>query len=160
MKREEILRYLPVGIFGAVTTTIIHDIGIGLGFWAVLQASYPLYEMLPYFYGQIPVLIMWIFKFTNGRVGRYFLVNAIIDIGFAYYFLNIFLSQRGIYELVGITPFGVWLINMGHATLLYVYQKLQEGELTSSLLAILRTPVPVIALNKPLFIRNKKRGQD
>lgn len=160
MKREEILRYLPVGIFGALTTTVIHDIGIRFGFWAVLKASYPLYEMLPYFYGQIPVLIMWIFKFTNGRVGLFYLVNAIIDIGFTYYFLNIFLPKQGLYELVGITPLGVWFINMMHATLLYIYQKLQEGELGAKLAAALKTPVPSSALSKPLFARKQRGDQD
>lgn len=160
MKRMEILRYLPAGIFGALTTTIIHDMGIGWGFWAVLQASYPLYEMLPYFYGLIPVLVMWIFKFTNGRIALFFLVNAVIDIGFAFYFLDVFLPRQGLYELLGVTPLGVWLINMAHATMLYAYQKLLEGELGARFLAVLRTPVVSSALSKPLWARKNKGDQN
>lgn len=132
MKREEILRYLPVGLFAIVTTTIVHDIGIPAGFWVVRQAAFPLNEMLPYFYGLIPVLTMWIFKFTNGHFWSYMLVNAVVDIGFAYYFLARLLPGWGIYSLAEISSFGVWLINLGHALTLYLYQKVQEGALQCS----------------------------
>jgi hypothetical protein len=49
MKREDIKRYMPVGLFSIVLTTIIHDIGIRYGFWVVQDAAFPLYTMLPYF---------------------------------------------------------------------------------------------------------------
>jgi len=86
MKRGEIKRYMPVALFAIVLTTIIHDIGITLGFWVVQEAAFPFNEMMPYFYGLIPVLTIWIFKFTNGRFWVYMVTNAILDLGF--YFLS------------------------------------------------------------------------
>jgi hypothetical protein len=129
MKREDIKRYMPVALLAGLLTTFIHDAGISLGFWVVRYNAFPLYEMLPYFYGLIPVLTLWIFKFTNGRLWVYIITNLILDIGFAYIFLGILLPARGIYALVGITRPQVLLINVLHITLLYVYQKWQEGEL-------------------------------
>jgi len=81
------------------------------------------------------------------------LTNAILDIGFAFYFLGTLLPSWGIYALVGITSFQVWLINLGHATMLYLYQKWQESEFA---LGIKRksSPIRQAAATKPLF--NKK----
>lgn len=129
MKREYIKSYMPVAILAAALTTIIHDIGITLGFWVVRDNAYPLYEMLPYFYGLIPVLTMWIFRFTNDRLWFYIITNLVLDIGFVYYFLGNLLPARGIYALVGIARPQVLLINIVHFMLLYLYQKWQEGEL-------------------------------
>ncbi|NLI11287.1 hypothetical protein [Pelotomaculum propionicicum] len=128
MKKEEIKYYLPVGIFAAVLTTIIHDVGITYGFWVVWDAAYPLYEMLPYFYGLIPVLTMWVFKFTYEYFWLYLFFNAILDIGFAFFLLNAFFPGRGIYALANITSFQVWLINIGHALALYAFQILLQGK--------------------------------
>lgn len=149
MNREDVKRYMPVGLFSIVATTVIHDAGVILGFWVVWHAAFPLNEMLPYFYGLIPVLTMWIFKFTNGNFWAYLFVNAIIDIGFSFYFLDAFLPGRGIYALAGITSFQVWLINLGHATVLYVYQKWQENALLPSAKNLFALVRPAAA--KPSF---------
>lgn len=69
MKREEIRRYLPAGIFAALLTTAIHDVGLTYGFWVVLDRARPLYGMLPYFFGLIPVLSMWILKYKTAGSG-------------------------------------------------------------------------------------------
>lgn len=127
MKREDIKRYMPVGLWAIVSTTIIHDVGVTLGFWTVLKAAFPLNEMLPYFYGTMPVLTMWVIKFTYGRFWLYVLTNTVLDIGFAFFILNRFFPSMGIYKLVGISPFGVLAINYLHMVALYIYQMWQEG---------------------------------
>jgi hypothetical protein len=149
MKREDVKRYMPVGLFSIVATTFIHDTGITLGYWVVWHAAFPLNEMLPYFYGLIPVLTMWIFKYTNGKFWVYLFANALIDIGFSFYYLNAFLPGRGIYALAGITSFQVWLINLGHATVLYGYQKWQENTLLPAVKNLFAFRRPAAA--KPSF---------
>ena len=127
MKREDIKRYMPVALFAIVLTTIIHDVGITLGFWVVQEAAFPLNEMMPFIYGDIPILTMWVFKFTFGRYWVYMITNAILDIGFAFFLLNKLFPSKGIYALVGISSFQVWLINLVHATLLYGFDMWQES---------------------------------
>ncbi|PKM76707.1 MAG: hypothetical protein CVU90_11020 [Firmicutes bacterium HGW-Firmicutes-15] len=159
MKREEIKRYMPVALLAIVITTIIHDTGIGLGFWVVRETAFPLYEMLPYFYGLIPVLTLWIFKFTNGRFWIYVITNIILDIGFAFYLLGNMFPNRGIYALVGITSTQVLLLNLGHFTLLYVFQKWQEGELVT-VAKNLFTPKLYSAATKPFFNNNSDKAEN
>ena len=103
---------MPVGLWAIVSTTIIHDVGISLGFWIVKWSAFPFNEMMPYYYGTIPILVMWIFKFTYGRYWLYIIINMILDIVFAFFLLNFFFPSRGIFILIGITSFRVWLINI------------------------------------------------
>jgi hypothetical protein len=41
MKKEEVKRWMPVTMFAVVLTTIIHDIGTTLGFWATRESIFP-----------------------------------------------------------------------------------------------------------------------
>lgn len=132
MKKEDIKHFMPVALFSVVTSIVIYDTGLALGLWELRQKTFPFNEIMPYYYGTIPILTMWIFKFTFGRFGVYMTVNAIVDIGFAFLLLNIIFPAYGMYRLVGASSFFVWLINLIHATILYVYQMWQESVLLST----------------------------
>jgi len=60
--------------------------------------------MMPYFYGTMPVLTIWVLGFTFNHFWIYMVVNTILDLGFAYIILDYFYPITGIYGLVGITP--------------------------------------------------------
>ena len=95
MKRDEIRRYMPVGLFATLTTISVHDVGIKNGFWVVKGPVYPFNEMLPLFYGMIPILLIWFIKYTYGRFWFYFIGNAVLDLVFVYYFIDVFfVAQR------------------------------------------------------------------
>lgn len=160
MTRTDFKRYMPVALLAIVTATIVHDIGINVGFWVVQEKAFLFNEMLPYFYGVIPVLTMWIFKFTYGRFWTYMMTNTIVDIVFTFYILNIFFPSRGIYDLVGITSLQVMPITLMHAVLLYGYQMWEDSELVSikrsSLTANLQ-PVAAKPLSKE---RDEKKDRE
>lgn len=126
MKRDDIKRYMPVASFATVLSTIIHDAGITLGFWVVLKTVFPFKEMIPYLYGNMFVITLWVFKFTYGRFWLYAVTNLILDIGFNFFFLNIFLRSKGILDMT-ITPLQGLPITLIHALVIYFYQMWQEG---------------------------------
>lgn len=41
MKKEEVRRYIPVALFAAATSVIIHDVGLRLGFWVIQDVAFP-----------------------------------------------------------------------------------------------------------------------
>lgn len=131
MKKDKIKKWFPVGLAAIVTTTIIHDVGTTLGFWATIQPIFPFSEMLPYYYGTMPVLTIWVFKFTYGRFWLYMLVNLVLDIGFNFFLLSYFLPVRGIFEF-NINPLFSLPITLGHAVVLYIYQIWQDDALLST----------------------------
>lgn len=125
MKKDEIKRYMPVALFTVVTSAIIIESGTTLGLWDYRETAYPI-KMISYNYGTVPVITMWIFKFTYKRFGVYIVTNALVDLGFAYLILP-WLVSRGIFDFVNSSM--VFFITIPHSILLYVYQKWQEGDL-------------------------------
>lgn len=126
MKREDIKRYMPVALFAAITSILIVEVGDTLKWWAVKETAYPLHN-ISYLYGLNPVLTMWLLRFTYGRFWLYMVIDAVLNLGFAYLVLNYFLSSRGIFLYIGITPFQTFLITTAHGILLYGYQIWQEA---------------------------------
>lgn len=132
MKVKEIKRYIAAGFLSIVLTTIVHDVGITFGFWVVRETTYPFYEMMPYFYGTMPVLTMWVLKFTFNHFWRYMAVNTILDLGFAFIILDYFYPTTGIYGLVGITPIPTAAIAILLAVIIYPFQMWQDDILLRS----------------------------
>jgi len=125
MKKEDIKRFLPVGLLSALTSVIIHELGISLGLWKYLVTAYPL-QMAPFLIGLNPVLTMWIFKFTYKKFWWFLAVEIVSNIGFDLWFLPHFLPSRGISQFLS-SPFLALVITTVHGIILYLYQMWQEG---------------------------------
>jgi hypothetical protein len=126
MKGEDIKRYMPTALFATITSVIIVEVGSTLKWWIVSETAFPL-QNISYLYGMNPVITMWMLKFLYKKFGLYVVIDAVLNIGFAYFLLNFFLNNRDIYHNVGATPFQVFLILTAHGIMLYGYQMWQEG---------------------------------
>lgn len=158
MKKEEVKRWMPVAMFAVVLTTIIHDVGTTLGFWATQQSTFPFYQMIPYYYGTMPILTIWVFKFTYGHLGLYFATNTILDIGFNFFLLNYFLPSRGIFEF-NISPFPSVLITLMHAVVIYGYQIWQDDIFLNTTKNIIASNIQPAAA-KPLSNQQEGKTKD
>ena len=127
MKRTDLKHYMPVGIFAALTSVLIGDIGVTYGIWVHQQTAYPFNSVMPFDIGLNLVLTLWVFKYTYGRFWKYFLVNLILDIGFNFIFFGKFLPSKDILHVVGGSPLQMLAITLSHAVLIYGYQIWQEG---------------------------------
>jgi hypothetical protein len=125
MKKESIKRYMPVAFLAIVTSVLIYDIGFTFGLWIFRETVFPFYQQMPFFFGAMPVLTMWVLHFTFGQFGAYMLMNLILDIVFNFFLLGIFLPGRGILEL-SVSPYRTLPITLVHAIMLYGYQIWQE----------------------------------
>lgn len=153
LKKEELKRYMPVALFATVTTAMVVESGITLKLWSIRETVYPLNQMPAYVYGVVPVVTMWIFKYTYGRFWRYWVVNAIFDVIFSYVFLA-WLVSRGIFEYVN-SFFVLWTTSLPHGISLYLYQMWQEDALVPAVKEFfLLKPQP--AATKP-FIKDKDK---
>jgi len=157
MKKTEVKHWMPVAMFAVVLSTIIHDIGTTLGFWATRESLFPFYEMFPYYFGTMPVLTIWVFKFTYGRFGMYFITNTILDIGFNFFLLNYFLPSRGLFEF-SISPILSLPITLVHAIVIYGYQMWQDDVLFDTKKIIINNIQPAVA--KPLSNLQEDKKKD
>jgi hypothetical protein len=118
--KQNVIRFFSAGLFTAFTSGIIWQFGSWFGFWHIKEISSPL--ML---YTFLPVIAMWVLRFTYGRFWKYVLANAIIDLGFAF-FLFPWFDQREIISTGPWTSLIVYAINFLHAAIIYVYQVWHE----------------------------------
>ena len=125
MKRDDVKRFAPVGIFAALTGTLIGEIGGTLQFWGIGETVFPFGNTPTFGYGAIPVASMWVFKLTYGRFWTYVVTNAILDLGLAYVIFP-WLVSIGVFTFLR-SSLIVYIINWGHQILLYSYQIWQEG---------------------------------
>ncbi|BBB90191.1 MAG TPA: hypothetical protein PKA28_06490 [Methylomusa anaerophila] len=131
MKKEEIKRWMPVAMFAVVLATIIGDIGIRLGVWATREPTFPFSQILPFFYGVMPVLTIWVFKFTYRHFWPYMITNLILDVVFNFFILGYFLPGRGIVDF-NISPLLSLPITLLHAVVIYGYQMWQDEALLNT----------------------------
>lgn len=148
LKKDDVKRYMPAALFGALATTVIGEIALALNWWNVKEAIFPFYHMAPYIYGAFPVGVIWILKFTHERFWLFMFVNAVVDIILAFPILN-FTIQRGIAEIININNIQLFLIFLLNAVALYGYQKWQDDVLVFSE-STRNSPRLQSALAKPL----------
>jgi hypothetical protein len=120
MKKEDLKRFMPVTLFTAFTSGIMHQILIMTGAWYFREIAFPFV-----LYGLFPAIAIWIFRFTYGRFGRYMLTNAIIDLVWAFVIVPWF-NKIGLIGTGTWTTLIIYLVSLGHACLLYGYQIWQE----------------------------------
>jgi uncharacterized membrane protein len=128
MKGKEVKHYIASGLLSIVLTTIVHDVGVSLGFWVVRETTFPFNEMMPYFYGTMPIITMWILKYTFGHFWKYMVTNIVLDLGFAFIILDYFYPVTGVYGLVGITPIPTASIALLLAVIIYPFQMWQDDK--------------------------------
>lgn len=151
MRKEDLKRFIPVAAFTVISGSIIVEVFSTLNFWAVRETVFPLSYTIPYIYGALPVITIWIFKFTYGRFWLYVATNLVLDLGFSFLIMP-WVVRRGIFEIISITYFQGFLVTTVLAFILYGYQLWQEDTLVSVVKNSFSRPQPAVT---KLLIKNK-----
>lgn len=125
LKKEDVKRYMPVALFGALITTVVAELALALNWWIVKDAIFPLPHLAPFTYGGFLVGIIWIFKYTYRRFLLFMLANTVINYVLSIHVMN-WLQSRGILELVNTNGYRLLIMNIAIAAVLYGYQLWQE----------------------------------
>jgi hypothetical protein len=125
LKKEELRRYMPAGLFSSLAFAFIFEAGISLQWWAVTESSFPLINIPLFIYGPYLIAPIWIFKYTYGRFWLYLVSNIVLDFALIFFLIDWFI-QRGVWEAY-ISYFQVLMITTGLSVLIYGYQIWQSG---------------------------------
>jgi hypothetical protein len=109
-------RFIASGLYTAVTSGVIYEIGLILGFWYFKEPTFPLVV-----YGTLPVTSMWVLRVTFEKFWVYTLTNAVLDVVFAFVLFP-WWNRAGI---IGTYPWTGWVvygINFFHAASIYAFQ--------------------------------------
>lgn len=126
MKKEDIKRFMPVGLFATVTSAIILEAGITFGWWVYPVKLYPL-QNVPYLYGPIPVATIWLFKYTYGRFWLYIGADFLLNLFYTLVFEDYFLGNRGAIQFQNVSPMLDVFMTSALGVIIYAYQIWQEG---------------------------------
>jgi len=148
MRKGDIKRFMPAALFTSLTSMLVVEVGITLNLWVIQETAYPL-RSLSYHLGLSPVLIIWLLYATYGRFWWYLVLNVIQNFGFTYLLIS-FLSNRGIEQLIGISPFQTTIVASIHGILIYGYQMWQEDALVPAIKRLFSTKLQPAA-TKPIF---------
>ncbi|MEW9674121.1 hypothetical protein [Ammoniphilus sp. 3BR4] len=129
LKRDIIKRYMPVAIFVSLLVTIIFEMAHVFNWWVMKEAIVPwgYITNVAFTYGAFLVGTIWIFYFTFRKWWLYLITNIVIDGAFAFFLNDIF--NGWIYQLVRFNEWGVFLLMVSLAVVIYGYQLWQEGVL-------------------------------
>jgi hypothetical protein len=153
MKKEDIKRFMPIAFLTIVCTGFVIEAGNTLNLWKVRETIYPLNQTVSYVYGLAPVVAMWVFKFTYGRIWLFIIGDLVFNIVFSFLMVP-WLAIQGIKDL-NVSSLTVLLIATVLSIPLYLYQMWQEDALVPSVKRFF-TPKIQSALNKPLIKEDDK----
>jgi len=159
MKKADIKRFFPVALFATVTSAMILEIGISLGWWVYPVKFFP-FQTIPYLYGPIPVATMWLFKFTYRRFWLYVAADAALNLFYTLIFENYFLESRGIIQFQQVSPMLDVLMTSILGIILYAYQIWQEGIFVFSEKESASTSFNLQPALKPLSGKEDNEGND
>ena len=128
MKKNDLKRFMPVALLGAITSIIFMEAGSTLKLWAIRETIFPLSQILPHHLGVAPVVTIWLFKFAYGKFWRYIAVDAVLNLVFAFVFIP-WLAARGIWANINGTYLSLYIIVTIDGIYLYIYQMWQENAL-------------------------------
>lgn len=147
MKKEDVKRFMPLGLFTLSLGIVVTEIGVTTGLWVLQETTFPLAVIPTYIYGIFPVTAMWIFKFTYGRFWIFLITELVLNISYVTILLP-WIASRGIITFYA--PFVSYLVAMGQGMLLYIYQMWQEDALVPAIKKLFPAKLQPAA-TKPLF---------
>jgi hypothetical protein len=133
INKYSLKRFMPVAILASLLVTIIFELGYVYSWWKVQAELVPWDKItsVPLVYGFFLVGTIWIFRFTFGRTfWVYIIVNILMDGFYSFIGLNI-LIRLGIYKLVNMDNFGIFMLMILLAVIIYPYQKWQDSIMNS-----------------------------
>ncbi|MGP4039267.1 hypothetical protein ACTWP4_05060 [Gracilibacillus sp. D59] len=128
INKHSLKRFMPVAIFASLLVTIVFEMGYVFEWWIVHENIVPwgYITSFPLTYGVFLVGTIWIFHFTFSKSFLiYLLSNVAIDAFHAFVALRL-LIFLGIYELKSMGQFGIFIIMIVLAVIIYIYQRWQD----------------------------------
>lgn len=120
IKKDDIRRYLPSAFFTVFACIVIYFSGIYAELWYSRAVAFPFVIC-----GLMPVITLWVFKFSYGHFLKYIVLNSILDLGFAFVILPWF-AHIGIFGMRPFTSIIALFTTLALAAIVYGYQKWQE----------------------------------
>ncbi|MFC4321986.1 hypothetical protein [Litchfieldia salsa] len=119
---KSLRRFLPVALFVTVINTLFYQAAYHYNWWREPGLfEWDKVANIPWVYSAYLVATIWIFKFTYGKFIVYLITNLILDGAYIYLWYP-FQQKLGLASEGEISPHINYLIMIGVALLIYIFQ--------------------------------------
>jgi len=123
---KRIRHFSSVVFFTIFLDTINWQVASVYHWWTITNNVFFLKDISSFAYGFLPVTTMLVFYFTYQNVWLFFGTNIIID-AFQAFIISPFVFEKfGIYKMINMSNFGLFLLLLSLVPIIYLYQKWYE----------------------------------
>ncbi len=126
LNKKRMKHFLSVAFFTAVLNTIHFQMAQVWGWWTIVDNVSFLTSASSFAYGLLPVTTLLVFYFTYPRPWLFFGVNIAIDALQAFIISPYVFEKAGLYQMTGMSNFGLFLLIVSILPIIYIYQKLYD----------------------------------
>jgi hypothetical protein len=123
--KENVKKYSPAAILGALLVTIVYELAYYFGWWKLKKVIFSWARFIDFTFilGPFFVGTIWVFHFTY-KVGfiAYTFVNVLLDASFSFKFLPM-LEKLGVIKLKRISHLSIMGLMLLVSFIIYPYQK-------------------------------------
>nr|WP_243237438.1 hypothetical protein [Heliobacterium chlorum] len=123
LNKKRMKNFLSVAFFTTIVDTILFQTAEVLNWWNVLNNVPFLTSVSSFTYGFLPVTTIIIFYFTYPNIWLFLGVNLIIDAIQAFIISPYIFMKVGLYQLINMSNFGLFLLLIAHLPIIFLYQR-------------------------------------
>jgi hypothetical protein len=123
LDRRRVKRFISVAFFTLLMTSIYWQVAEVYEWWKIEQNLFFLTNISAFNYGFLPIATILVFYFTYPNTWLFFGVNMAMDAFQALVVSPFFFEKIGLYKMINMTNFGLFLLLYSMVPILYLYQR-------------------------------------
>lgn len=125
---KRVRRFLSVAFFTIFLTSIFWQVAEKWKWWIITNNLFFLTNISAFNYGLLPVATILSFYFTYQNVWLFFITNAAFEAIQAFIISPFVFERFGLYKMVNMSNFGLFLLQFGYVPVIYFYQRWYDKE--------------------------------
>lgn len=126
LNKKRVKHFLSVAFFTLIINTIHFQMAQVWDWWTITDNVPFLTSVSSFAYGLLPVTTLLVFYFTYPKPWLFFGVNIAMDAFQAFIISPYVFEKVGLYQMTGMSHFGLFLLIVSILPIIYIYQKLYD----------------------------------
>ena len=127
LKRRKVKKFLSVAFFTSLLSSTLFQAAHVWNWWTVKENLVFLTDICSFVYGLSPVTTILVFYLTYPKLWLYLLTNLAFDLVQAFIISPFIFEKAGLYSLVNINHFTLFLLIFLQAPVIYIYQRFYDA---------------------------------
>lgn len=127
LDKKRVKHFLSVAFFTVFIASIWWQVAEKNNWWEITENIFCLTSISAFNYGLLPVATILVFYFTYPKAWLFFVVNIVIDAIQAFIISPFVFQKFGLYKMVNMSDFGLYLLILSYLPIIYIFQRLYDS---------------------------------